>query len=103
MSEAKADALESLGERILNQLKALFGSEWDRLGDKERKLLTDATADAAFLTMAALGGENVEVERLQIDAQIANLRSATAAKAHRLFWKAVDIILSTSIAALRVA
>lgn len=95
-----SDVLDKLKDRILSDFKASYGSAVDQWKAEERKLLEDVTLDAAQLSLRALAGEDVSIEKAHVDAQLANLKVSALMSASKAIWGIVDGILRTTISVL---
>lgn len=93
---------ESIGKNVIDQLKALLGSEWGSLSVEDRQLLADVANDAGRIALLKLQGKDTKRDELQIQAQLANLADVVRERVRRSFWKAVDIVLAGAVTFAKV-
>ena len=97
--------LHSITLRILAHLRERLGAGWDRLEQPDRELITACAADAAALHVRALATPQTPdaqlrllKEKAQIQAQLANLTAAGAARIAHHFWDAVRNTVNGAVA-----
>ncbi len=101
-----ATTVTDVAQQILAQVKAQLGTAWaDSLLEADRQLLTAIAADAAQLQIDALAlglgdPSGLLAEKAQINAQLANIASISAAEVNAAFWVSVQTVAA---AALKIA
>ena len=86
----------NLADEILAQVKTLLRGE--RLTPRQRQILAELTADTAELYVNTASGawdaKRVARNKAQLDAQVLGLKSIGAAKAAKVYWRAVNLAIA---------
>jgi hypothetical protein len=97
--------LHPVTQRILVHLRERLGRNWDRMSVADRELIAACAADAAQLQVRALAAAQTPDAQLkllrdkaQIQAQLANLTAAAAARLGNAFWEAVRTTVNGAVA-----
>lgn len=90
--------LGAFADRILAELRTLYGERWDRFDAEDRELIARVARRAAEVTMLELAGVPQKRARLNIKAQLSNLKSAAEVEAVDLLWRSVWTVVSKSLA-----
>lgn len=94
MSSAETiDALkDSLGDRWLDEFKAIPRVAWDRLPEQARSDFKAAWKDLADLEVDSLAGRDVTRELPHVKAQIANLSERAGREAAAVFLEQAKVV-----------
>lgn len=90
----------ALGAQIFNDVKDILKGEWDTFTPEQRTLVQVCSLDAARITLLHISGVDVASEKVHIDAQLANVKSATAGAASDVLWSVVGKVMKTLLGIL---
>src|SRR4051794_26105095 len=96
----------SLATQILAGIRSSMKDAWSQLSPADQQLIANCTVDAAALQTAAIAAttpdaqEAVAREKLQINAQLANIASIGADAVRSVFWENFDAITNRAMAGL---
>jgi hypothetical protein len=104
------NTVKDIGQQILSQVQAKLGTAWeDSLLQADRDLIAEIAQDAAQLQIDALSTpalgtlatSDAQVallrDKAQINAQLANVASITAAEVSSAFWGAVTNVATAAV------
>lgn len=82
----------ALGDRWVDEFKAIPKVAWERLPEQARADLRAAWKDLADLEVDALGGRDVSRELVHVKAQIANLTERAGREATAVFIEQIKVV-----------
>jgi len=86
----------AFAEKVLGDVKAGAKGAWDSWSIEERALVAACAKDAAEIALRAAMGQDVRSEKAQIDAQLANIKVATAESVSTVIWGVLGRALKTA-------
>lgn len=97
-SVSPTDNVYGLGENLLNVFKMQYASLWNNVFTAEHQdLLTDILNDVAYVTTAQMAGQDTQVLRGQITAQLANIGGVEHAQLVHAVWATLGQVAKTSL------
>jgi len=82
--------------QVLADVKNGAKGAWDSWSADDRALVTACAKDAAEIALRATMGQDVRTEKAQVDAQLANIKVATAESVSSVIWGVLGKALKTA-------